>query len=953
MNSDTVNRVAEESDFPAGANGETTVAGGSLIDAGAIPALQRQQKLVDLYLFVLDWCLRNGASQWWQQAVSLPFADAAEGLEHLKALCLTQLLYGAGNVAAFCKVYEILEEDGHLEADARAQYLLDLLRFVRPMLEVGQPQSSRPTLPKYLDFSSFRRKRRAVLSVIIPDDTAFRRFHDLCLPSLESNGGLKSFLNEREVTLHVFACAPRLAEVEAHLAQKQLKCTIVCQPIPDRLCREPHAVAGGVERDWLTGMLQYLHLLAAKRLGADFHSINPQAVHASGFFSNLMRVAKGKSAVLTAVLWINNKGLLDQESVQHPEDRSLAITADGLVTIAAEVSAPGSCTTFVEGFVPTRGATAQLRVTWRGDDCIEVHSTCHEILFVAAETLGKLPDRFLIRPSTEMDRILAPDDTPYLVQERDGIVVAEFGHPPGSFREIQGDGVGLETVVEHIARPRQREFFGRPVRLALRRLNKHPTAEPRAAHEPALRSVLIRLLEDGVRTSSDRILSALNALHHYETSEYGLENMTQAIEEGARLIDICPSGEGDLTESQRKVLIRAAMNFDHVDKAMALAETGREGTSFIHQFLVKMMELKAVNTARARALRRGGLLRQRFAVIGSIVWGEAFIDKFMNYHVASLLAPGNVPGLARTRRVIHSIVTTETDREKIVAHPLFAPLCKHARVVFTCFPEAFLEQRARDDYNFYYFYGLLDHQSVFLAAALRAELYLLPVDIVLSRDSLSNLARHLQAGADGCSVAGIECEAADLRTWLNARSRGAAGELDLPADELLTAAIGMPDAYARSLVMSRENQSFCQHPRELIWPMADGLAIHSIFMHPVAVSARLMSRPFHPQNENVDFGLLPRLLQADGKLEVLRDASEVAIAQFGAPAAREEFLDGGFSLEAFLEAHRYDYAAQRRCFATRQFFPSRKSQAMPSTTYTSDVALLGAALKRYRFRMEQ
>ena len=134
--------------------------------------------------------------------------------------------------------------------------------------------------------------------------------------------------------------------------------------------------------------------------------------------------------------------------------------------------------------------------------------------------------------------------------------------------------------------------------------------------------------------------------------------------------------------------------------------------------------------------------------------------------------------------------------------------------------------------------------------------------------------------------------------------------------------------------------------------MADGLAIHSIYMHPVAVSARMMSRPFHPQYENVDFALLPRLLQGDGTLMVLRDASEVAVPQFGAPAAREEFLDGGFSLEAFVEAHRYDYAVQRRCFPTRQFFPCKDPPYPPSANRASEVALIQAALKRHRFRRE-
>jgi hypothetical protein len=94
------------------------------------------------------------------------------------------------------------------------------------------------------------------------------------------------------------------------------------------------------------------------------------------------------------------------------------------------------------------------------------------------------------------------------------------------------------------------------------------------------------------------------------------------------------------------------------------------------------------------------------------------------------------------------------------------------------------------------------------------------------------------------------------------------------------------------------------------------------------------------------------LLQGDGTLKVLQDASEVAVAQFGAPAAREEFLESGFSLEAFIEAHRYDYAAQRRCFPTRQFFPCKDPPYPPSASHDSEVALIQAALKRFRFRVE-
>jgi hypothetical protein len=173
--------VAVKSDLHAIASG------GVLVDAASIPALQRQQRLIDLYLFVVDWCLRNGASQWWKQAVALPFTDTSEGLEHLKTLCLTELLYAAGDVAAFCKVYEMLEEDGYLGGDERGQYILDLMRFARPRLDVEPLRSARSPLAKLFDFSHESPVRRGVISVVIPDDAAFSHFVDLCWPSLQSH----------------------------------------------------------------------------------------------------------------------------------------------------------------------------------------------------------------------------------------------------------------------------------------------------------------------------------------------------------------------------------------------------------------------------------------------------------------------------------------------------------------------------------------------------------------------------------------------------------------------------------------------------------------------------------------------------------------------------------------------------------------------------------------------
>jgi hypothetical protein len=936
---------------PSAPQAAAALSGTALVNAGSIANLQRQQKLLDLCLFVVDCCLRNGTENWWRQAISLPFADIAQGAEHLKELCLQELLYDARDIASFRRAYEILEEEGYLEGDDRGRFLLDLVRFVEPRLGRAD-EAERPSLADKVRSLLVAKKPKAaaVVSVIIPDDRSFSNFVELCLPSLEGEDGVRQLFGQREATFLLSVCQHRLDELEAYLKQRRFDCTIVCQPIPEALGGRDKSI-GEVERDWLIGALQYLHLQEARRLNADFH-INPNAIYAAGFFKQVLQLGQRKTEILSASVWVTNRGYIDEKLNRNEADGSASISAGLLAHMGLLVSAPAACTTFVEGFMSTRGPTAHLRLTWAGKDHVDIHTTCHEIVFLAGASLRKMSRRFSIRPAAELDTILDANAAPHFVTAEDGIVIAEFGLPPGGFDDVAGEPAKFSPFVARLLRPRQAAFFRRPVRLAVSRPKDEQAADPvEAVHRAFLTS--LHEANEPPKPTVDQVLASLNALHQYEISEYGLENMAGAIAEGRRLVDICPSAEGDLDVAARKVLIRAAVNVDHVDKAIALAKDGRQGTSFAYDFLVKMMELKAVNVRQARRLNRKFFLPPSFAVVGSIAWGEAFVDKFMNYHVPSLLAEGNIPALVRRKKkVIHSIVTTERDRQKIVAHPVFKRLSRVAEVVFTCFPEELLDRRVRDEFNFYYFYGFLDHQSVLLAKELRAELYLLPVDIVISRDSFANVGRSLDRGTDCCSTAGIECEPAGLRAWLDARPRGGKGELDLPVDEMLTAAIAMPDAYCRSLVMSSENQAFCRHPRELLWPMPDGLAIHSIFMHPVAVSARLMSRPFHPQYENVDYALLPRLLQHDARLQVLQNA-EFGVAQFGAPAGREEFLDSGFSLEAFIDAHRSDYAAQRRCFASRQFFPSTKMPYAPSANCDSEVALIQEALKRYRFRNEQ
>src|SRR6266851_7721284 len=102
-----------------------------LRDIDWLPGERRRQKFMDLYLFAVDAGLRGGADQWWQRAFGYDrFPEPEQGVESLKDFCLHHLLYEAGDVAAFHRVYEFLEGEGQLEGDDQGRFLLKLTQYL-------------------------------------------------------------------------------------------------------------------------------------------------------------------------------------------------------------------------------------------------------------------------------------------------------------------------------------------------------------------------------------------------------------------------------------------------------------------------------------------------------------------------------------------------------------------------------------------------------------------------------------------------------------------------------------------------------------------------------------------------------------------------------------------------------------------------------------------------------
>jgi hypothetical protein len=117
-------------------------------------------------------------------------------------------------------------------------------------------------------------------------------------------------------------------------------------------------------------------------------------------------------------------------------------------------------------------------------------------------------------------------------------------------------------------------------------------------------------------------------------------------------------------------------------------------------------------------------------------------------------------------------------------------------------------------------------------------------------------------------------------------------------------------------------------------------------MHPIILSARLLARPFHPDYHNVDWALLPRLLQGENRVKVLDNTSGLFILHCSDHQVRtnetSEFngeITPGLG-EYLLSVHQHDFPIHRELLTQSQFFCVEDADEPVNESYLTDVAVL-------------
>jgi hypothetical protein len=254
------------------------------------------------------------------------------------------------------------------------------------------------------------------------------------------------------------------------------------------------------------------------------------------------------------------------------------------------------------------------------------------------------------------------------------------------------------------------------------------------------------------------------------------------------------------------------------------------------------------------------------------VWGEAYVAAVCQNLLRSLLAPGNVPALAKEAAVTIELSTRESDRRALEASPVLAALRKHADNANYVIPDHLVASDAPPDFA-YWVMSAAHYGSAERARRSGGGVSFLTADMVLADGSLRAARRLVASGASAVLVRALEVD----REVLRRRAEGAA--LQLSPDELVRLAL---DEIATKLPKGWDSRSGA--PLEVAscaWvPVDGGIAVHGFHFLPLMLAPDLIGQPFGFDLLTVDTRFIRLALgeaPPDGRIKTVDDATEIAV----------------------------------------------------------------------------
>jgi hypothetical protein len=248
------------------------------------------------------------------------------------------------------------------------------------------------------------------------------------------------------------------------------------------------------------------------------------------------------------------------------------------------------------------------------------------------------------------------------------------------------------------------------------------------------------------------------------------------------------------------------------------------------------------------------------------VWGEPYIDCFLNVALPSLLAEGNLPAFYEIKNSEFVFITSLRDKARLSESESIANLGSQISIRYILFdPSTFSHAHA----------ALVEAHRLAADKAHRegARVIVLCPDMILSAGSLAHVMKIADRGKRAIMVAGLRLTTETATGPLRARL----GKRDLSILEprkLLTFAMDHFHPQTKSFVVNAVG--FASHPVLCIWPVdSAGFVIRGFHLHPIMVDFGEISTLERLHNDTIDGAFLGHSVGNWSDIYVEEDSDDI------------------------------------------------------------------------------
>jgi len=267
------------------------------------------------------------------------------------------------------------------------------------------------------------------------------------------------------------------------------------------------------------------------------------------------------------------------------------------------------------------------------------------------------------------------------------------------------------------------------------------------------------------------------------------------------------------------------------------------------------------------------------------VWGYQYVRQFLECGLPTLLAPGNVLGLATELPTEFVILTSSDDEEFIREHAAFK------RLNAECSTDIRLIDHLITDGNYSTTITLAYTEAVRSAGDAMVDtcFFFLVSDYIMADGSLTNALRRMQAGTSAILVGNFQVSREDAMPWLLDKLSSAKLSLSLPPRQLMQWALNHlhPTTLANIVNIPFSHNS---HTNRLFWRV-DGTTILGRFylMHMLCVRPETTDFII---GASCDYSFVPEMCPS-GNVEAITDSDDYLVIEMQPRDHEAAFLRPG------------------------------------------------------------